>query len=68
MSEYGHTPTVRYYDGGMVASQRDAKIWELRRRGYKLREIAAALDMSVSGVSDAVRRIRAGRPGRDPRE
>jgi hypothetical protein len=62
-----HTPTVKYYDG-MIASQRDRAIWEYRRRGYKLREIAAHLGMSTSGVSDAVRRIAAGRPGRDPRE
>jgi DNA-binding CsgD family transcriptional regulator len=68
IGEYGDfTPHTRYYDG-MVMSQRDRYIIEMRRRGYKLWEIAAALNMSISGVSDAVRRIRARRPGRDPRD
>jgi hypothetical protein len=66
--EYGESYTRDHYYDGLTAAQRDAKIVELRRRGWKLKEIAAALNMSISGVSDAVKRIRAGgRPGRDPR-
>jgi DNA-binding NarL/FixJ family response regulator len=68
MGEYGpHTPHTRY-DDGMIASERDRRILTLRRQGYKMRQIAEHLNMSVSGVSDAVRRIKAGRPGRDPRD
>jgi hypothetical protein len=67
--EYGlqQTPATAYWDGTVI-SERDARIMDLRRRGYKLRVIAAAMGMSVSGVSDACRRIAAGRPGRDPRD
>jgi DNA-binding NarL/FixJ family response regulator len=64
----GESYTRDHYYSGLTAAQRDAKIVELRRRGWKLKEIAAALNMSISGVSDAVKRVRAGgRPGRDPR-
>jgi hypothetical protein len=43
-------------------------IIRLRRRGYRFKDIAGHLGMSVSGVSDAIRRIQDGRPGRDPRD
>jgi hypothetical protein len=64
--EYGESYTRDHYYDGLTAAQRDAKIAELRRRGWKLKDIAAALNMSISGVGDACKRIRAGRPGRDP--
>jgi DNA-binding CsgD family transcriptional regulator len=64
--EAGNAPHNPYYIG--TTSARDAQIIQLRQAGYKLRQIAAHLGMSVSGVSDACRRIAAGRPGRDPRD
>jgi DNA-binding CsgD family transcriptional regulator len=66
--EYGKFTAHTHYYAGMVMSERDRYIIDMRRRGYKLRQIAGALNMSISGVSDAIRRIQAGRPGRDPRE
>ncbi len=65
--EYGRfTPHSRYYDG-LSPIERDEKIVELRRRGWKLKQIAAVTNMSTSGVSDALKRIAEGRPGRDAR-
>ena len=42
---------------GMNAGQVDDYIWDLRQRGYKLKEIGAAVNMTEMGVSHALRRI-----------
>jgi DNA-directed RNA polymerase specialized sigma24 family protein len=55
----------RYYKLGAV--ERDKKIIELRGAGFSYREIGSRVGMSANGVMHALRRIREGRPGLDPR-
>lgn len=57
----------RGYYSGMTATERDEMIVTLRRRGKTLRQIATAVGMSTSGVSDALHRIAEGGRGVDPR-
>jgi DNA-binding NarL/FixJ family response regulator len=56
-----------YYDG-LTAPQRDELILRLLARGYSQAQIARRIGYTQQGISKAIRRIRAGRPGRDPRE
>jgi hypothetical protein len=57
-----------YYDAHrQTAFQRDQTILALRRRGYSYRAIGKAVGMTANGVMTSLRRIQAGRPGRDPR-
>jgi DNA-directed RNA polymerase specialized sigma24 family protein len=57
-----------YYDEHLqTAPERDQTIVELRRRGLSYRAIGKHVGMSANGVMTSLRRIEAGRPGRDPR-
>jgi DNA-binding MarR family transcriptional regulator len=57
----------RGYYSGLTGPQRDEMIVKLRRQKKTLRQIAATLGMSTSGVSDAIHRIAEGGSGVDPR-
>ena len=62
------TRQTRYYnDVGMNAFETDSLIIKLKSQGYRLKDIAAAVHMSPSGVHRALERIADGRPGRAPR-
>lgn len=59
----------RYYDAdGLTAPQLDALIVKLRRQGLSQSKIAAAVGLTQQGVAAVLKRIAAGRPGRDPRD
>jgi hypothetical protein len=49
----------------LTARQRNDLILKLRMRGWPLRRIANAVQMSPSDVAHALERIGTGRPGRD---
>jgi hypothetical protein len=53
---------VRFYS--YSAQQRDKRIVALRHAGWTLAQIGADVGMGKQGVSDALKRIAAGRPGR----
>ena len=58
----------RWFDEvGLNAFETDALIVRMKASGYRLKDIAAAVQMSPSGVSRALERIAEGRPGRAPR-
>jgi hypothetical protein len=58
----------RYYDEcGLTAAETDAMIVKMKAQGYRLKDIAAAVHLSPSGVHRALERISDGRPGRPPR-
>jgi len=52
----------RFYS--YAAQQRDKRILALRQAGWTLAAIGADVGMGKQGVSDALKRIAAGRPGR----
>ena len=49
---------------GLTDQQRDARIVELRRRGFTYRQIAGQVGLTPGGVLRALRRIGEGRPAR----
>jgi len=53
---------VRFYS--YAAQERDKRIVALRRAGWTLAQIGADVGMGKQGVSDALKRIASGRPGR----
>jgi DNA-directed RNA polymerase specialized sigma subunit len=53
---------VRFYS--YAAQERDKRIVALRQAGWTLGQIGADVGISKQGVSDALKRIAAGRPGR----
>jgi transcriptional regulator len=55
-----------YYDD-MVAPERDALIFRLRRKGWSQAQDARRLGDTQQGVSKALQRIAEGRLGRGPR-
>jgi hypothetical protein len=64
-SDKGIAGTMRY--GGLSARERDERIVALHRAGYSQTAIAAHLGLTQQGVSKALKRIKAGRAGRDRR-
>ena len=56
-----------YYHAGLSPAERDALIMKLHRRGVPQREIGKQLGLTQQAISKAIRRIAAGRPGRDAR-
>jgi transcriptional regulator len=55
---------ARYYYDEMVASERNALIVRLRRKGWSQTKIGRRLGLTQQGVSEALLRIAEGRPGR----
>jgi DNA-binding MarR family transcriptional regulator len=66
-SDYGIN-RGRYYDvDGSTAPQLDALILKLHNAGFSQSQIARRVGYTHQGVSRALKRIAAGRVGRDPR-
>lgn len=57
----------KFDSSGMTGVQRDELVVKLRAEGWKYREIADHVGMSISGVYTVLERVAEGRPGRDPR-
>lgn len=55
----------RFYE--LNAGDRDELIRELRGRGWSYRAIGKRVGMSANGVMHSLRRMAAGKPGRDSR-
>ena len=51
----------------MTAAETDAMITKMKAQGYRLKDIAAAVQLTSSGVHRALERIAEGRPGHAPR-
>jgi hypothetical protein len=64
-ADVGISGTMRY--NTLTAGERDRQIVTLYQRGYTQQQIAAAIGWTQQGVSAALKRIKAGRPGRDAR-
>jgi DNA-binding MarR family transcriptional regulator len=64
-SDYGNKQ--HFYDG-LTSPQLDAEIIRLTRAGLSQSQVGRRLGLTQQGVSKALKRIKAGRQGRDPRE